>query len=69
MISDPMTTPQRRSARVAYAIAVAALAFAWQFVLYKPHSLIVVLFAASAMVPLINWALPKQRFEWQSAAA
>lgn len=69
MISDPMTTPQRRSARVAYAIAVAALAFVWQFVFYKPHGLIVVLFAASALVPLINWALPKPRFEWQKVAA
>ena len=65
MISDPMTTPQRRGARVAYAIAVAAVAFVWQFVLYKPHGLIVVLFAASALVPFINWALPAKRFEWQ----
>ena len=59
-----MTTPQRRSARIASAIAVAAIAFVWQFVLYKPHGLIVVLFAASALVPLINWALPAKRFEW-----
>lgn len=69
MISDPMTTPQRRSARIGYAVAVAAVAFVWQFALYKPHGLIVVLFAASALVPFINWALPKQRFEWQIAAA
>ena len=69
MISDPMTTPQRRSARIAYALVVAACAFVWQFVFYKPHGLIVVLFAASALVPLINWALPKQRFEWQHTGA
>ena len=69
MISDPMTTPQRRSARIAYAIAVAAIAFVWQFVLYKPHGLIVVLFAASALVPLINWALPAKRFEWNKVTA
>ena len=67
MISDPMTTPQRRGARIAYAIAVAACAFVWQFVLYKPHGLIVVLFAASALVPFINWAFPKLRFEWSNA--
>ena len=67
MISDPMTTPQRRSARIVYAIAVATCAFVWQFVLYKPHGVIVVLFAASALVPLINWALPKTRFEWNNA--
>ena len=67
MISDPMTTPQRRSARVAYAIGVAAVAFIWQFVLYKPHGLIVVLFAASALVPLINTVWPNKRFEWAQA--
>ena len=67
MISDPMTTPQRRSARIVYAIAVAACAFVWQFVLSKPHGLIVVLFAASALVPLINLIAPNRRFEWQKA--
>ena len=67
MISDPMTTPQRRGARVAYAISVAAVAFVWQFVFYKPHGLIVVLFAASALVPLINWAFPAKRFEWHQS--
>ena len=65
MISDPMTTPQRRSARIGYAIAVAACAFVWQFVWFKPHGLIVVLFAASALVPLINWIAPNRRFEWR----
>lgn len=69
MISDPMTTPQRRSARIAYAIAVAVVAFIWQFVLYKPHGLIVVLFAASVLVPAINWMLPAPRFEWNKAKA
>ena len=67
MISDPMTTPQRRSARVVYAIAVAVGAFVWQFVLFKPHGLIVVLFAASALVPLINRFAPHRKFEWQKA--
>lgn len=64
MISDPMTTPQRRSARLAYAMAVALLAFVWQFVLFKPHGLIVTLFAASWAVPLINRWWPQQRFDW-----
>ncbi len=65
MISDPMTTPQRRGARIAYAIAVAVCAFVWQFVLFKPHGLIVMLFAASALVPLINLIAPNRRFEWR----
>lgn len=69
MISDPMTTPQRRAARIAYAVAVAVAAFVWQFVLYKPHGLIVVLFAASALVPLINHLWPARRFEWRQGRA
>ena len=68
MISDPMTTPQRRSARVAYAVLVAMLAFVWQFVLFKPHGLIVVLFLMSWSVPLWNTLWPQRRFEWRQAA-
>jgi enediyne biosynthesis protein E5 len=64
MISDPMTTPQRRSARIAYALLVAASAFVWQFVLFKPHGLIVMLFLLSWTVPVWNRVWPQQRFEW-----
>ncbi len=67
MISDPMTTPQHASVRMAYALLVACGAFVWQFVLFKPHGLIVVLFLASWTVPLLNWAWPQQRFQWQPA--
>ncbi len=65
MISDPMTTPQRRSVRVAYAVAVAVAAFVWQYVLYKPHGLIVMLFMFSWAVPLCNWVWPQKRFMWK----
>jgi len=68
MISDPMTTPQRRGARLAYAVAVAAGAFAWQYLWFRPHGLIVVLFAASLSVPLINRRWPQPRFAWAQAA-
>jgi enediyne biosynthesis protein E5 len=64
MISDPMTTPQRRSARIAYALLVAVSAFVWQFVLFKPHGLIVMLFLLSWTVPVWNRVWPQQRFEW-----
>ena len=64
MISDPMTTPQRRSARIIYACSVAVAALIWQFVLYKPHGLIVVLFVFSWFVPIINYFCRQQRFEW-----
>lgn len=65
MISDPMTTPQRRSARIAYALCVALTAFIWQFVLYKPQGMIVALFAWSLSVPLWNKWLPNARFNWR----
>ena len=58
MISDPMTIPNRRSARVGYAILVAALAFVWQFGLFKTNGLLWALFVASPLVPLIDWRWP-----------
>jgi hypothetical protein len=36
-------------------------------VLYKPHGLIVALFACSWAVPFINTARPKARFEWDTS--
>lgn len=64
MISAPMTTPQRRGARIACAMAVALLAFGWQYLLFKPHGLILVLFLASWTVPLWNSVWPQRRFDW-----
>jgi enediyne biosynthesis protein E5 len=66
MISDPMTTPQRRVVRVAYAVSVAVGAFVWQYVLYKPHGLIVVLFVLSWVVPVCNLLWPQKRFAWKA---
>jgi enediyne biosynthesis protein E5 len=65
MISDPMTTPQHRVARIAYALSVALAAFIWQYVLYKPHGLIVMLFWGSWLVPVINYGVQSRRFEWR----
>jgi enediyne biosynthesis protein E5 len=69
MISDPMTTPDRRAARVGYAIAVATLAFAWQFALFRTSGLLWALFLASPFVPLIDRAWPGDRFAWRAGAA
>ena len=65
MISDPMTIPNRRSARVGYAIVVAALAFVWQFGLFKTNGLLWALFVASPLVPLIDWRWPGESFQWR----
>lgn len=67
MISDPMTTPQRASVRLAFVALVAFLAFYWQFVLYRPQGLIVALAVLSASVPLLNWRWQTARFEWSGS--
>lgn len=64
MISDPMTTPQHRGARMAYAICVAASGFIWQYYLFKPQGLIVALFAWSFTVPIWNMLFKEKRFNW-----
>jgi len=65
MISDPMTTPDRRGPRIAFAVLVAVLAFVWQFVLFRPNALVIALFAATPLVPLLDRWLPGERFAWQ----
>ncbi|MGB4810877.1 MAG: RnfABCDGE type electron transport complex subunit D [Methylophilaceae bacterium] len=65
MISDPMTTPQHRTARIIYAMLVAGTAFAWQYGLYKPQGLMVALFIWSLSVPLWNRTFQNKRFSWQ----
>jgi enediyne biosynthesis protein E5 len=72
MISDPKTTPDRRSMRVVYAVLVACVAAYIQFALYRPQGLIFALFFLSPLVPLLDRlsqprgssgrSLP--RFEW-----
>ena len=66
MISDPMTIPNRQRARVVYAIAVAALAFVWQFVLFKPNALLWALFLCSPGVPLLDRIWPGQKARWNA---
>lgn len=68
MLSDPMTTPQHRYARLAYAGLVALAAFVWQYLLYRPNGLIVALFFASWSVPLWNRVWPGPRFAWSRRA-
>jgi len=65
MISDPMTIPNRRSARVGYAIAVALIAFIWQFGLFRTNALLWALFLASPLVPLIDRVWPGEMFRWR----
>jgi len=69
MISDPMTTPNHRSARVAHAALVAAAAFAWQFALFMPNGLVWALFLATPLVPLLDRIFRAERFNWRDNPA
>jgi Na+-transporting NADH:ubiquinone oxidoreductase subunit NqrB len=64
MISDPMTIPDRRGARVAYALLVAAVAIGWQYALFRPNALPWSLFLLTPLVPLLDRWLPGKRFDW-----
>jgi hypothetical protein len=59
-----MTIPNRRGARVAYALIVAALTFGWQFGLFRPNALLWALFLATPLVPLIDRWWPGEKFAW-----
>ena len=68
MISDPMTIPNRRGARVGYAMLVAVIAFGWQFALFRTNALLWALFLASPLVPLIDRWWPGECYAWRSVA-
>jgi enediyne biosynthesis protein E5 len=64
MISDPMTIPNHPRGRVAHAALVAALAYVWQFALYRPNSLLWALFLAAPAVPLWDALWPATKPQW-----
>jgi hypothetical protein len=64
MISDPKTTPDRRGARVGFAVAVASLAFVLQHQLWVMNSPIWALLLLSPLVPLLDRVWPDSRFQW-----
>src|SRR5262249_51359270 len=68
MISDPMTTPNRRALRLAYAFLVAAFAFVWQFFFFIPNGPVWALFLLTPLVPLIDWIWPGKKHVWQTQA-
>ena len=67
MITDPMTTPNRRPMRWLYAAMVAVLAFAWQFVWYRNGGPVWALFLLSPIVPLLDWLMPGPKHVWKPA--
>jgi Na+-transporting NADH:ubiquinone oxidoreductase subunit NqrB len=65
MISDPMTIPNRRGPRIAYALIVAAAAIGWQYLLFRPNALIWALFLATPLVPLLDRLFPGEGLSWR----
>jgi Na+-transporting NADH:ubiquinone oxidoreductase subunit NqrB len=68
MISDPMTTPNRRALRFAYAFLVAMFAFVWQFFFFQTNGPVCALFFLTPLVPLIDWLWPGKKHVWQTQA-
>ena len=68
MISDPMTTPNRRSLRLTYAFLVAAFAFVWQFFFFQTNGPVWALFFLTPLVPLVDWLWPGKKHVWQTQA-
>lgn len=69
MISDPMTIPNRKGARVAYAIVVAMVAFLWHYALFKPNGLVWALFFCTPLVPIMDRLWPGEKFGWRRVPA
>ncbi|HVS63092.1 MAG TPA: DUF2330 domain-containing protein [Thermoanaerobaculia bacterium] len=68
MISDPKTTPDARSARVLYAVAVAGGAAFVHFGLHRPNGFIWSLLALAPLVPVLDLAFPGQHYRWPTPA-
>ncbi|MGL4573399.1 MAG: RnfABCDGE type electron transport complex subunit D [Burkholderiaceae bacterium] len=67
MISDPLTTPRDPRVRIGFAMAVALLAFTWQFTAFKPNGPVLALFALSFLVPWLNRQRPGgAMFDWKA---
>ncbi len=66
MISDPMTIPNHRHARLLYALIVAALAIWWQYGLFKPNAPVWALFLCTPLVPLLDRVWLAERYQWQA---
>lgn len=67
MISDPMTIPNDRRARLLYAAIVAAFAIFWQYGLFKQNALVWALFLCTPLVPLLDRLWKAQKFQWRPA--
>lgn len=64
MISDPMTLPNHPLARRVHVVLVAVVAFAWQFLFYRPNGALWALLCLAPLVPLWDVIWPGKRHNW-----
>ena len=64
MISDPKTTPDSRTARILFAVLVAATAWYVQFRLFRTNGLLWSLAIWSLAVPILDRVFPSARYQW-----
>ena len=64
MISDPKTTPNTASGRIIYAMIVAGIAFAIQFIFYQPNGPVLALIMSAPLVPVIDFLNRGRNYEW-----
>ena len=67
MITDPRTTPDARAPRIAFAFAVAALAWVIAFQLHRANALQWALVACSPLSPLADRLFPAPRYTWATS--
>lgn len=64
MISDPKTTPDSKTGRIAFALLVALAALYVQFDLFRPNGPLWGLIACAPLVPLLDRLLPGSHYDW-----
>ena len=64
MISDPKTTPDSRTGRMAYALCIALAALYVQFGLFRPNGPLWGLIACTPLVPVLDHLFPGARYVW-----
>lgn len=69
MISDPKTTPDSRWGRIGFALPVALTALYVQFGFFKPNGPLWGLLFCSPLVPILDYLLPGNRYQWSAPSS
>jgi len=67
MISDPMTTPNARPARLIHAVLTAAVGAFIVFEFYRADGVILALILTAPLVPILDRFFPAERARWRPA--